>query len=99
MRKHKTVEKASTRHRRVPHVADHSIPQVIASIRMEGSLDVPKDYVASFQLAELVFLHQRVYCPVAKRLVTLLPLPDGGLDEVRCRYIGQWVGATAARAT
>ncbi len=72
--------------------------QVIMNIRMEGSLDVPANYVASFQLAELVFLHQRVYDPVSKRLVTLLPLPDGGLDEVKCRYIGQCVAGDLGEA-
>jgi exonuclease 1 len=65
--------------------------QVVLNIRLEGNLPVPTDYIPNFQLAELVFLHQRVYDPRLKRLVTLLPLPEDGLDDEKCRYIGQYV--------
>ena len=56
--------------------------------RLEGNLVVPGDYIAQFRLAELVFLHQRVYDPRVRRLVTLLPTEDGTLGPSECAYIG-----------
>lgn len=62
--------------------------QVVQMVRLEGNSVVPVDYIPQFRLAELVFLHQRVYDPRVRKLVTLLPTEDGSLGPVECAYIG-----------
>lgn len=57
-------------------------------IRLEGNSIVPGDYIPQFRLAELVFLHQRVYDPRLRKLVTLFPMEEGSLGPVECAYIG-----------
>jgi exonuclease-1 len=57
-------------------------------VRLEGNAIVPLDYIPQFRLAELVFLHQRVYDPRQRKLVTLLPLEDGPLGALECAHIG-----------
>lgn len=50
---------------------------------------IPADYIEKFRLAELVFLHQRVYDPRIKALATLLPIPDDmPLRDVESAYVG-----------
>lgn len=56
---------------------------------MEG-YTVPPTYAETFRLAELTFLHQRVFDPTLKKLVTLTPLPEG-CGEVEDNYIGPLV--------
>lgn len=66
-----------------------SIEKVVQNIRLDGALTVPSDYIPQFRLAELVFLHQRVYDPRARRLTTLFPvMEDKRLAEVEDMYIG-----------
>lgn len=66
-----------------------SIEKVVQNVRLDGNLTVPSDYIPQFRLAELVFLHQRVYDPRTGRLDTLLPVVrEGGLEEVEEGYIG-----------
>ncbi|KAL4079493.1 PIN domain-like protein [Scleroderma citrinum] len=48
-----------------------SVEQVLRTLRLDGKKSVPKGYLDAFQLAEKVFLYQRVYCPLEERLVTL----------------------------
>ncbi len=52
--------------------------QVVKSLRFSG-VSVPRGYEAAFQRALWTFRHQRVYCADARALVTLAPLPAGGL--------------------
>jgi exonuclease-1 len=66
-----------------------TIEKVVQNVRLDGNLTVPSDYIPQFRLAELVFLHQRVYDPRTGRLDTLLPVVrPGGLEEVEEGYIG-----------
>jgi exonuclease-1 len=67
--------------------------QVIKAIAMEGKKSVPLGYWKEFQLAEMCFLHQRVYCPLSKMLVYLTD-PGDGLDEEKDTYLGRYVGAS-----
>jgi exonuclease-1 len=66
-----------------------TIEKVVQNVRLDGNLTVPSDYIPQFRLAELVFLHQRVYDPRTGRLDTLLPVVrEGGLEAVEEGYIG-----------
>ncbi|EEQ35530.1 Rad2 nuclease [Microsporum canis] len=58
-----------------------SVDRVVKMVQFDGSSRVPPGYLESFKRAELTFLHQRVFCPTAKCLVMLNPLPDGGNGE------------------
>ena len=50
---------------------------------------IPSDYKFKFKLAELAFLHQRVYCPIEKKLKPLNPLPK---DMIDCDIVNDWIG-------
>jgi len=66
-----------------------TIEKVVQNVRLDGNLPVPSDYIAQFRLAELVFLHQRVYNPRTGRLDTLFPvMKEGGLGDLEEGYIG-----------
>ncbi|GAA5830275.1 hypothetical protein JCM5353_005370 [Sporobolomyces roseus] len=51
--------------------------KVIQFVRLDGQLTVPRNYLDEFKRAEHTFLHQRVFDPVARRLVHFSPLPPG----------------------
>ncbi|PPQ69679.1 hypothetical protein CVT24_001212 [Panaeolus cyanescens] len=70
--------------------------QVIRHIMREGKKQVPVGYLKMFQMAEKCFLHQRVYCPIEKRLVHLTPI-DGPWNEEFDRYVGSDMDPTLAR--
>lgn len=65
-----------------------TVEKILQSVRLEGSFKVPASYAADFSLAELAFIHQRVYDPRRQCMVPLLDLPEGGLGELECGYIG-----------
>lgn len=54
-----------------------SVEQVVQAIRLEGKKSVPKGYLEAYNMAEKVFLYQRVYCPLDERLVNLTEIPTG----------------------
>ncbi|GAA5849498.1 hypothetical protein JCM8547_000473 [Rhodosporidiobolus lusitaniae] len=57
--------------------------KVIQFVRLEGQLNVPRDYLDTFRRAELTFLHQHVFDPVSRKLTHLHPLPDNlSLDDL-----------------
>lgn len=56
-----------------------SVDQLVKALRLEGKKPVPKGYLEAFNLAEKVFLHQRVYCPLNERLVCL--------TDITARYV------------
>jgi exonuclease-1 len=64
--------------------------QVIRAIAMEGKKSVPFHYGKEFQLAEMCFLHQRVYCPLSKKLVHLKD-PGADLNEETDTFVGRYV--------
>lgn len=62
--------------------------QLLQHLRMEGASKIPTNYVASFNQAELAFLHQRVYDPATRRLTPLGPFPETGLQVEDEKWIG-----------
>lgn len=67
-----------------------SIEKVIQMLRFDGNFKVPDDYLQSFRQAELTFLHQRVFCPIALEVV-LHTQPTQPLDLDKMTYIGAYV--------
>ncbi|WVW83475.1 hypothetical protein I302_105496 [Kwoniella bestiolae CBS 10118] len=74
-----------------------TVEKLLQHVRLEGSMTIPPDYLASFAQAELAFVHQRVYCPQQCRLVPLNDFPQGGLGENDERWIGLDVNEEIAR--
>jgi exonuclease-1 len=81
MRRYKTVEKVRVSLRGTDG-------QILQTVRLEGILKVPDTYQDDFTLAELAFVHQRVYDPRTQRMVPLLDLPETGLGARELGYIG-----------
>lgn len=61
--------------------------KVLRMLQFEGQLTVPAGYLEKYQQAELTFLHHRVFCPIAKKLVFLTELEPGMKGE-DLPYIG-----------
>ncbi len=60
---------------------------------MQGSnYDIPAGYQERFKLAELTFMHQRVYNVNAKQLTTLTPLERGDFDDEAWKKINHAIG-------
>lgn len=60
-----------------------TVEKALRMLQFEGQFQVPADYLANFKQAELTFLYQRVFCPDARKLVTLTVPEDGvNLDEL-----------------
>lgn len=67
-----------------------SVAQVVRALRLEGKKPVPKGYIEAFGLAEKVFLHQRVYCPLEEKFVNLTDIPvEEGYDAEVEAYVGR----------
>ena len=64
-----------------------TIEKVIRMLQFDGKFLVPKGYLEAFYRAELTFLHQRVFCPIAQTLV-LHTEPDHPIDEDKMPFIG-----------
>lgn len=72
-----------------------TVEKTLRMIQFDGQFKVPADYLANFKQAELTFLYQRVFCPTAQKLVTLIPPEDGvNLDDLP--FIGGDVEAEIA---
>ncbi|KAH7907943.1 PIN domain-like protein [Hygrophoropsis aurantiaca] len=66
-----------------------TVDQVVRAIRLDGKKSVPKGYLEGYELAEKVFLHQRVYCPLDEKLVCLTEIPARELwDDRHEAYVG-----------
>lgn len=65
-----------------------TVEKVVQMLRLEGTLNVPPNYIKAFAQAELAFLHQRVFDPKSKRLVPLNGFPVGGLSEEDEKWVG-----------
>ncbi|KAJ3502406.1 hypothetical protein NLJ89_g8902 [Agrocybe chaxingu] len=61
--------------------------QVVRALSLEGKKPVPIGYWKQYQLAEKCFLHQRVYCPLAERLVHWTDIGGDWSDEFDA-YVG-----------
>lgn len=68
-----------------------TVDQLVRALRREGKKAVPKGYLEAFNLAEKVFLHQRVYCPLDEKLVCLTEIAvEDVMDAETEAYIGRW---------
>lgn len=68
-----------------------TVEQLVRALRLEGKKAVPKRYLEAFNLAEKVFLHQRVYCPLDGKLVCLTEIPvEDFMDAETEAYIGRY---------
>ncbi|CAK4659946.1 unnamed protein product [Aphanomyces euteiches] len=54
---------------------------VIRALRLEGKLKIAKSYETQVAQARLTFRHQRVYDPITKTLVHVIPLAPSMLDQ------------------
>ncbi|OJD24623.1 hypothetical protein ACJ73_04010 [Blastomyces percursus] len=54
-----------------------TVEKILKMLQFEGNgTRVPPQYLEDFKRAELTFMHQLVFCPLARKLVTLSPLPE-----------------------
>lgn len=67
-----------------------TIEKILRMLSFDGKFLVPKGYLEAYQRAELTFLHQRVYCPIARRLV-LHTEPEQFLDDLSLPFLGAHV--------
>ncbi|KAG9780384.1 PIN domain-like protein, partial [Aureobasidium melanogenum] len=66
------------------------VEKILRMVQLEGKMVVPDKYMERFQQAELTFLHHRVFCPIAQKMVHLNDLPPG-LLESNMPYLGPYV--------
>lgn len=66
------------------------IEKILRIIQFEGKLVVPNGYLDRFRQAELTFLHHRVFCPIAQKMVFLRDLSPGAADQ-DMPYLGPYV--------
>lgn len=67
-----------------------SAAKAVKAIALEGKKLVPVGYMKQFELAEMCFLHQRVYCPRRERLVHLTEVGNDWTEEFD-NYVGPLV--------
>lgn len=67
-----------------------TIEKIVRMLQLEGQYRVPPGYLEAFRQAELTFLHQRVFCPLANTLVLGTDLDDG-MREEDLPFIGGYV--------
>jgi len=65
-----------------------TVEKALRMAQFDGQFQVPADYLANFKQAELTFLYQRVFCPNAKKLVTLT-VPEEGVNLDELPFIGE----------
>ncbi|TKX20159.1 exodeoxyribonuclease [Elsinoe australis] len=70
--------------------------RTIKAIQFDGKSKVPQNYLQDFKDAELTFLYQWVYCPLAKQLVNITP-PAKDIDVSTMAFIGKKVDANVAQ--
>lgn len=69
--------------------------KVLRMLQFEGQHTVPAGYLEKYRRAELTFLHHRVFCPIAKKLVFLNELEPGMKGE-DLPYVGEDVAPEIA---
>jgi exonuclease-1 len=72
-----------------------TVERLVRAAQFDGQFKVPPGYIEAFNQAELTFLYQWVFCPIAKQLVHLTPL-EPGVDVADLPFIGKHVPADAA---
>ncbi|KAK6365902.1 Rad2 nuclease [Exophiala oligosperma] len=71
------------------------IEKILRIVQFEGKLTVPNGYLDNFRQAELTFLHHRVFCPMAQKMVFLTDLSPGAVEQ-DMPYLGPHVEADTA---
>ncbi|KIK93415.1 hypothetical protein PAXRUDRAFT_829024 [Paxillus rubicundulus Ve08.2h10] len=75
-----------------------TVEQLVRALRLEGKKPVPKGYFEAYCLAEKVFLHQRVYCPLEECLVSLTEVPTQDVMDAETEaYIGSNLDSLLAK--
>ncbi|KAL4177581.1 hypothetical protein KRP22_002511 [Phytophthora ramorum] len=76
-----------------------SFTKIIQGLRLEGKTRVPVTYEDDFRKAVLTFRHQRVYCPLKKKLVPLTPIPANLLEtDASMDFVGPMLSSDVAIA-
>ena len=73
-----------------------TIEKILRMLSFDGKYRIPKGYLEDFNRAELTFLHQRVFCPTAQRLVFHTE-PTTPIAEEQMPFIGAYVEPEIAR--
>ncbi|KIW89521.1 uncharacterized protein Z519_09677 [Cladophialophora bantiana CBS 173.52] len=71
------------------------IEKILRIVQLEGKLIVPNGYLEQFRHAELTFLHHRVFCPIAQKMVFLNDLGPG-MSDSDMPYLGPYVEPVTA---
>ncbi|KAG6856585.1 hypothetical protein H0H87_002791 [Tephrocybe sp. NHM501043] len=74
-----------------------TVPRVVKMLQMEGKKTVPRTYMADFNLADKCFQHQRVYCPLAEKLVYLKNVDEDWTEEEEA-YVGADLDPSLAKS-
>lgn len=73
----------------------NNIEKILRIVQLEGKMIVPTGYLEDFYNAELTFLHHRVFCPVAQRMVHFNELSPGASSS-DMPFLGRYVEAETA---
>ncbi|KAG6917114.1 hypothetical protein DXG01_003780 [Tephrocybe rancida] len=73
-----------------------TVEHLVNMLQLEGKKTVPRTYMRDFNLADKCFQHQRVYCPLAEKLVYLTEV-DADWTEEEEAYIGGDLDASLAK--
>lgn len=65
-----------------------TIEKVLRMLQFDGQYHVPTGYLEAFRKAELTFLHQRVFCPLANSLIMTTEL-DNDIEPEDFAFIGK----------
>jgi len=68
-----------------------TVEKALQFLRLEGTKRIPKGYLDDFRMAELAFLHQRVYDPISRQIMYLTPPNEDEWDEEKEAYVGWYV--------
>lgn len=72
-----------------------NIEKIVRMLQFDGQYHVPTGYLEAFYKAELTFLHQRVFCPVANDVV-MMSEPERGAETQDLSFIGDVVEQSVA---
>ncbi|KAL8841339.1 MAG: hypothetical protein Q9170_000970 [Blastenia crenularia] len=67
-----------------------TIEKILRMLQFDGQFYVPAGYLEAFQRAELTFLHQRVFCPIANDIV-IMTQPETSCSVENLDFIGPHV--------
>ena len=73
----------------------NDVEKILRIVQLEGKLIVPAGYPEQFRHAELTFLHHRVFCPLAQKMVHLNGLAPG-MSDSEMPYLGPYVDSETA---